>query len=500
MNKKNVLFIIADQFRGDCIGRGGNTIVKTPNLDRLAEEGVLFNSAYCQTSPCGPSRMCIYTSTYLCRNRTTTNCMPLKDAHENMAMDLFKKGYEPILLGYNDYAVDPEILEEGDFRKTNHDYDSLLPGFKWGLDHEYDSKEYFESLREKGYSEELLNKKEIHKNIVPSDYSGAHADYYFPGIYNKEDSECWYITDATINTIKNEKEKRENNESIPGWVVNLNYIKPHPPMVGCEEFLKLFDNVDLPMPHSCDEELNSDHPVLKYFMKKEIKSEQHIKDLIRCYYAMIYEVDYNLGRILKYLEDSGQKDSTMIIFSSDHGEYLGDHHLRNKKLFFNQTMHIPYIIKNPLPEADNTRGKILDDFVESIDSAPTILSFLDVNVPSRYQGKSLLPRLKSSDNKFHKSEIFHEWDYRNSMSKNTDQSTLSDKVCWVVRDKSYSFIQFAEMDVLPLLFDLSKDPYELNNIANDDENIKILYLYSQKLLKWRMKNEDQRMQVWYDSV
>ena len=106
----NVLFILADQWRADCLGAVGNPVIQTPNLDALAAEGTLFRQCFVQTAPCGPSRMCMYTSRYLCSHRTVNNKVPLVDAQENIAMALRGAGYRPGLIGYNDYAVDPRIL------------------------------------------------------------------------------------------------------------------------------------------------------------------------------------------------------------------------------------------------------------------------------------------------------------------------------------------------------------------------------------------------------
>ena len=111
---RNVLFILADQFRADCLGSSGNSIVRTPNLDRLADQGVRFARCFNQTAPCGPSRMSIYTSRYMCSTRAGNNMTPLRDAEENWGYALRQVGFDPGLIGYNDYGVDPNSVQETD--------------------------------------------------------------------------------------------------------------------------------------------------------------------------------------------------------------------------------------------------------------------------------------------------------------------------------------------------------------------------------------------------
>ena len=161
-----VLFILAVQFRAECLGVAGIEVIKTPNLDRLAREGAHFRNCFNQAAPCGPSRMCIYTSRYLCSTRAINNLTPLRDAQENWAYALRKAGYDPGLIGYNDYTLDPAILEPGDQRMVELSYANVLPGFERVYYHEYDSDEYFAWLKERGYPDELCNHGAIHLSLI----------------------------------------------------------------------------------------------------------------------------------------------------------------------------------------------------------------------------------------------------------------------------------------------------------------------------------------------
>jgi arylsulfatase A-like enzyme len=148
------------------------------------------------------------------------------------------------------------------------------------------------------------------------------------------------------------------------------------------------------------------------------------------------------------------------------------------------------IVRDPSRAADATRGKTLDGFAESIDITPTILELMGLEVPDRVQGTSLAGRIRGSG-EAGKIEIHYEKDYRHIPGMDRDECLL-----WVVRDDSHKYVQFADPSVPPLLFDLVVDPVESNSIAGRPESTPILLDFCQRLLQWRMKNEDQRMEHW----
>ncbi|MBT5146682.1 MAG: sulfatase-like hydrolase/transferase, partial [Gemmatimonadetes bacterium] len=354
----NVLFILADQFRVDCLGHMGNDVIKTPNLDRLAREGASFTRGFNQAAPCGPSRMCIYTSRYMCSTRAVNNMTPLRDAHESLPQHLRDAGWNPGLIGYNDYTPDPQTLAADDERRTTLGYDNCLPGFERVYYHEYDSEEYFGWLREQGYAEELLSHDAIHQPDVPADGTGEHLPQHFKAKYKAEHSECAYVTDRAIDYVTERKASQER-----GWVLSLNYIKPHPPNICCEPYHDMYDPASMPAAARSRSELPPSHPYLVQLVLDDLLDEQHLREYQACYYGMITEVDDNLGRLFAALDESGQWEDTLIIFSSDHAEHLGDHFLTGKGQFFDGGMRIPYIIRDPRRSADATRGQRIDSFV-----------------------------------------------------------------------------------------------------------------------------------------
>ncbi len=490
----NVLFILADQFRADCLGHLGNELIRTPNLDRLAAEGASFTRGFNQAAPCGPSRMCIYTSRYMCSTRAINNFTPLRDAHESLPTHLHDAGWNPGLIGYNDYTPDPQILAEDDERRAKLTYDNCLPGFERVYYHEYDSVEYFDWLREKGYDEELLSHAAIHQPDVPAQGAGPHLPQHFPAKYRAEHSECAYVTDRAIDYLKD----RQTAAGERGWVLSVNYIKPHPPNICCEPYHDMYDPASMPDAARSASELSPTHPYLARMAPDALVDEQHLREYQACYYGMITEVDDNLGRLFAALDESGQWEDTLIIFSADHAEHLGDHYLTGKGQFYDGGMRIPYIVRDPRPEANTTRGKQLDTFVEAIDSAPTIMEWLGEEVPDRFQGKSVLPVLHGAVSG-HKEQIHYEFDYRGS-ALGAGADDQDEHLMWVLRDREHKLVQFADPQMPPILFDLRADPEELDNVADDPTHADTLLRLMQRMLRWRMRHEDQRAEHWAQSL
>lgn len=486
--KRNVLFILADQFRADCLGAAGNDVIQTPHLDELAAEGVLFRNCYNQTAPCGPSRTCIYTSRYLCSTRSVNNLVPLRDAEENWGYALRQAGYDPGLIGYNDYTIDPALLPEGHRLLRELDYNNVMPGFERVYYHEYDSDEYFAWLGEQGYPDELLNRQAIHAPAVPDEGPGDHLPCHFPAHYSAEHSECRFVTDKARDYI------RTRGDGAAGWVLSLNYIKPHPPNVNCQPYSDMYDPAAMPAPTRRPDELEDHpHPYLRAVIGDgKHRDERHLREFMACYYGMVSEVDDNLGLVFDELKATGQWDNTLIIFSSDHGEYLGDHYLVGKRHCFDGAMHTPCIIRDP----QTPGGRQRHGFVESIDLAPTVLDWLGVPIPDRFQGRSLMDAVRDDDAFEDRAEIHYEFDYRDAARARDADTDMDQHLLWVIRDGDFKYVHFADERVPPLLFDLQDDPGEFDSLAQQPEHAATVLRYCQKLLCWRMRHEDQRMGRW----
>lgn len=488
---RNVLWITMDEFRPDCLGVAGNELIQTPHLDALAREGVLMRNAFCQASPCAPSRMSMFTGRYMCSTGVVDNMTPLAEAEDNIAAHLRRHGYAPVILGYNDYARDPRILPEGHPHRNSLSYEYFLPGFDVALKHEYDSDEWYAWLGEHGYPAHMLNRETMYAHCVPEGGPGAHLPLHYPAPYRAEHSEAQFLTGKAIECLQ-----RQAGRS---WVVSVNYLKPHGPYICPEPYHAMYNPSEMPPPVRTDEEAANNHPYISRcrndWAQTELQDERDWQELRACYYGMITELDACIGRLMGYLKDSGQWDNTLIVFGSDHGTYLGDHYLAGKPHFYDAAMRVPLIIRDPRPEAELTRGRQLEPCVENIDIAPTVCAYLGVPAHERFQGKSLVNMLHGQPVAAGGDEAFYEFYYYNLLR---DPQDVNPEACrlWVIRDRRYKYVQFGEEHMPAQLFDIVADPGEHENLAQQPEHASTVAVYCQRLLRWRIRNEDNRMEQW----
>jgi arylsulfatase A-like enzyme len=490
----NVLWICVDEFRPECLGIAGHPLVKTPALDQLAREGLRFTNAFCQASPCAPSRMSMHTGRYMCSTAVVDNLTPLKDAEKNLAMHLRKARLQPAISGYNDYARDPAILPEGHPHKTSLNYENFLPGYDVVLKHEYDSPEWYEWLKEKGYPEEKCNSEFMYSPDIPASGTGGHLPCVFPALYDLEHSEMAFVTNKSLEYIRQASKIPESP-----WFLSMNYIKPHGPYLCAAPFHAQVDPAEVPAPIRTDKERLNTHPYFSRcradWAQTEFSSEQDWREIRACYYGMISELDYNLARVFAFLKEEGLWENTAIIFSGDHGSYLGDHYLAGKPHYFDAAMRVPLIIRDPSGEADATRGATSDVLIENVDLAPLICNFLNTAPSSDFQGRDPRHLLFDDAAPTHKTEIVYEFYYYNLLR---DTQGVNPDACrlWVLRDHRYKYVYFGEQCMEAQLFDLENDPGEFVNLAQKPQYRDVVLDCCQRLLRWRMRNEDYALERW----
>ena len=211
---------------------------------------------------------------------------------------------------------------------------------------------------------------------------------------------------------------------------------------------------------------------------------------ISSYYGLIGEVDDNLGRLFAALKAKGEWDQTLIIFSSDHGEQLGDHRLIGKLGYFDSSYHIPLIIRDPRATADGGRGLQVNAFTENIDIMPTMLDWLDIEIPSQCDGLSLMPIINTGKVPQNwRTEVYWEFDFRSVLDDSVEKHfgiTAHQCNLAVVRDEQHKYVHFGALP--PLFFDLKKDPHEFVNQAQNSAYQSLVLEYAQKMLSWRMNH------------
>jgi arylsulfatase A-like enzyme len=207
------------------------------------------------------------------------------------------------------------------------------------------------------------------------------------------------------------------------------------------------------------------------------------------------EVDDQLGRLFQYLKDSGQWDNTLIVLTSDHAEQLGDHHLLGKLGYFDQSYHIPMIIRDPSREADGTRGTLVEQFTETIDTMPTLLEWLGLPIPRTCDGHSLLPFVREGcAPQDWRTEVHYEFDFRNIYYSQPESALglhMDDCSLAVIQDQDFKYVHFAALP--PLFFDLRRDPNQFVNLADNPDYAPQMLVYARKMLDWRMRHADRTL-------
>ena len=483
----NVLFITADQWRAECLSVLGHPVVRTPNLDGLARDGVLFANHFANAVPCGPSRTSLHTGMYLQNHRSGTNGTPLDARHTNWAREAAKRGYDPVLFGYTDTSLDPrELADDDPWLRT---YEGPLPGIRPLVLMGETPHAWVESLRVKGYAVPEPIARAYSLRASGPDYEDG-APQPKPLAIKAQDDDTNFLVDRCIDYIRAAKEP---------FIAHLSILRPHPPFIAPEPYNALHDPLGVPgfSRLATPEHEAVQHPWLAHQLSRRAfrapADEKKLRRMKAAYYGLMAEVDDALGRVFAMLKETGRWDDTLIIFTSDHGEQMGDHWLLGKCGYFDASYRIPLIVRDPRPSADPGRGTTVGRFTENVDIMPTMLESIGAAIPVQCDGLSLSAFLEGRRAPANwRTEAHWEFDFRDPTDDAAEQRlglTLHQCTMNIVRDDRFKYVHFTKLP--PLLFDLEKDPGEFENRAGDPAYLAVMLEYAQKLLSWRMNHDEQ---------
>lgn len=476
---KNILFIMADQLRWDYLSCYGHPHLQTPNIDRLARKGVRFNRAYVQSPVCGPSRASFYTGRTVFSHGSTWNRVPLPIGELTLGDYLRPMGVKTAVVGKTHMMPDREGMARlGLNDSTEIGIRVSQPGFD---PYERDDGlhptpllrrkggklAYNEWLREKGYDSEnpwndFANSAEGPDGELLSGWHLKNSN--LPARVKEEHSETAYMTMRA-------KEFIAEAGNTP-WLCHLSYIKPHWPYMAPAPYHDIY-GPDSFLPVIRDEiERRDPNPVYRAFMGMEVSetfSKQGAREtVLPAYMGLIKQIDDHLGRLFDWLEETGKDKETMIVFTSDHGDYMGDHWLGEKELFHDVSVRVPLIIVDPRAEADGTRGNTCDAMVEAIDLVPTFMEA--TGAPSsehRLEGRSLQPFLHGDPVDGWRDAVFSEIDYGFYAARETLKVDVSDARGYMLRTDRWKYVHFKGFP--PQLFDLGGDPDEFHDLGRYPE-------------------------------
>ncbi|HEV2247964.1 MAG TPA: sulfatase/phosphatase domain-containing protein [Terriglobia bacterium] len=418
--RPNFIFVTTDGHRPVALSLNGNEIVKTPNFDRIGREGIQFRNSFVVNALCLPSRATALTGLY----SHNTGCVDNKNRAIPQDVPLFTDllrtaGYELGLFG------------KAHVRGLGERYWDYYFGFPGA------ATDYFWPVIQEG-SQGKLEKPKVHEGYVDD-----------------------VVTDRAVEWLK---QKRDKSFCLILWIQS-----PHAPFFRARRYLDLYNGVTIPKPNTFDDDLkgypgkprafaDADDSIGTYVKHSQTKGNcaRSLEELTKDYYAGIVGADDNFGKIFQALSDLGQLDDTAILFSSDHGFFLGEWRKYDKRFMHEPSIRAPMLIRYPRMIR---AGSVADPMVLNLDIAPTFLDLAGVKVPEWMQGRSMVPFLKGEvPENWRKDWLYEYYEYPGPHNVRKNRG---------VRTERYKLIHYYEAPEEFELYDLQEDPGELQNLYGD---------------------------------
>jgi arylsulfatase A-like enzyme len=440
----NFLYIMADDHAAQAISAYGSKLNKTPNIDRIAKDGMRFTNCFVTNSICTPSRATILTGKY-----SHINGVPVFNRFDGsqptVAKHLQKAGYHTGMIGKWHLGSDP----------TGFDYWNILPG--QGLYHDPVLIEMGSRKKHTGYVTDL-------------------------------------ITDFSLDFLQ----KRPRDKP---FFLMCHHKAPHRPWQPDVKHAKLFENVEVPEPPTFNDDyatrsdaareatmrIDRDLQPSDYKLKppegltgvelKKWKYQRYMRDYLAC----VASIDDNVGRLLDYLAKNGLAENTIVVYTSDQGFFLGEHNWFDKRFMYEESLRMPFLIRWP---ARIKSGAVNERMILNVDFAPTFLAAAGLAVPADIQGRSFLPLLNGENPKDWRTSMYYRY-YHYPMHHRVQPH-------YGVRTERYKLIYFNKIDQWEL-FDLEKDPYEMKNLYKDPAHAETVQRLKAEMyrLKKELKDENQ---------
>lgn len=450
--RPNIVFIMTDDHAAQAISAYGSKLIQTPNLDRLAKEGMKFENCFVTNSICTPSRAAILTGKYAHMNGVPVfnhidNAQPMLPKYMQTA------GYHTGMIGkWHLGGQDPKRPDEG--KPAGFDYWNILPG----------QGAYFDPVMiENGERKKL---------------TGYTTDI---------------ITDLSINFLKNRPQDKP-------FFLMYHHKAPHRPWQPDEKHRKQYENYEPPIPATFDDDykgkadaarqstmhIDADLNETDTKMKppegltgaalKRWKFKRYMQDYLAC----VQSVDDNVGRFLDWLEKNGLAENTIVIYTSDQGFFLGEHNFFDKRFMYEESLRMPFMIRWP---GKIKAGSVSKGMILNVDFAPMMLDAAGVKVPADMQGRSFLPLLAGGTPRDWRRSMYYRYYHPGHHNVAAHYGVRTDR---------YKLIFFNKLNQWEL-YDLQKDPIEMRNVYSDPAYQKTVEQLKKEMdrLKKELKDEDQ---------
>jgi len=431
ISEPNILFILSDDHSPAAISSYGQSMITTPNIDRIAASGIRFTNCFSVISLSAPSRAAILTGLYSANNRVLRIGDVLDSTLITFPKILHDAGYQTALFGKWHLRSEP----------VGFDYYSII----------HDQGDYYNCPVKISTEEWAMGPG---KTIIPD---------YITDV----------LTDMSIDWL-------ENRDRSKPFCLLLHHKAPHHPWIYPEKYDSLFAEKDLPEPATFSDDYEGKNQYLLnescrfsklqyvhswHFNKPppvntEVGSEEYKKwayqEVFKGYYRLVASLDDNIGRLLDYIHKAGLDRNTIIIYMSDNGFFLGDHGLFNKQWMYEESIKIPLIIKLP---GENKKDKVINKMVSELDLASTILDFAHLEIPPHFQGQSLKPLIEGKKSASWRKSHYYHYFSQYEVPENYGIRTEKFKLIIIVGSDSSEW-EF---------YDLENDPEEMINQINNPD-------------------------------
>ena len=420
--RPNIVFFFGEGQRADALSIAGNPLLKTPNHDRIGREGVRFTNAFCTNALCAPARAVALTGMY---SRSTT-ALANQDAAQLLPSDI------PILTDLlHEAGYDVAIVGKVHIRNGVEDR-----YWDYYFGHNAPANNYYNPFYKEGRKGKIGAQQQF-KNIYADDLA----------------------VDRALAWLK--EDRGDKPFCLLVW-----FVTPHSPFYRPRRHLDLYNGVPIPKPATFDDDLKGYPGKPRCFAQATNKigttvmgdTCRSLEEVVKDYYAGLVAVDDNIGRILSCLEEKQILDDTAIFQGSDHGYFLGEWRMYDKRLMHEPSIRVPMMIRYPkrIPA-----GTVRDEMALDIDITPTILDLAGVPIPERMQGKSLVPLAKAEDPHFREDWYYQYYEWPNGESV---------RPCRGIRTERYKFIEYTMDPREYEMYDLQTDPGELSNLYGKPEH------------------------------
>lgn len=471
LKRPNIVYIMTDDHTQQAISAFGSTLIDTPNIDRLANEGVKFTNSFVTNSICAPSRAVMLTGKYSHENGLRDNQDEFDSSQQTYPSLLHEDGYNTAMIGkwhlasepvgFDTYQILTDAGGQGVYYNPNFKEDGTLVHHTGYVTDIITDKaiDFMDSVKsdDKPFSI-LVHQKAPHRNWMPNTkYLGAFEDVEFP-----------------IPETFNDDYATRSMAALADMKIKDMYLsqdmKLHPDVFGEESGTGGLAAYKKYVVASWEHEYNNMteeqrtawdkvyDPINKEYAESNMTDEElanwKFQRYMRDYLACVLSVDESVGRILDYLDENGLTENTIVVYTSDQGFYMGEHGWFDKRWMYEESLRTPLLIRYP---ARIEPGKIVDSMVLNLDFAPTFLDFAGYEVPEDIQGESMVGLLtkKKAPKDWRTSIYYHYYEYPDGWH--------SVRRHFGVRTEKYKLIDFYNQHYKEL-FDLEKDPNELNNI------------------------------------